>query len=1106
MTTFNIDDLAAVGEWIVSEQRGSPTHPTWRVVHGASHVHGELMLFRAEGVNRRMLSMELANLVELHAPGLTQMLDYGFEGEEILWVVTAPAVGASLATLLGGGPERFDGLYQVARLFRPVGEALGELHRIGMHTIGLSPDSILVDANGAARLRVEFAVPATRISSPEAEAEIPQDPYAAPEERVPGAVDPGLVDVYRFAALFFRCLEGDAFFAAAVADPGSEGLIPREGPESLRRSVYWATHRDPTKRVDYLSALVLSLVDIVESDQVGPDEAYVEEEVEGDGLEEALDPDDPRYDPPERSVRLAVIMAGLLVAFFAATLLTLREYVNGQVEGNPTEEVVAAPESSGPTSTPQVYLTPAAVAQRPLGLGPQRSPEYIFPLSWLTSISGRTWRLMELPGPWSSALSANYDFDYVAPDYIRVQRPPVPSDTQERILSFKPQFLPEGRIRFEGIWGDRRLTLAIPQRWRLVEAPEVQLTVRRSPSLIPEVSMLGLWADGDPAWSVRLNGDVHDGRREVFTLHGLMSSGVHDLRLFAYHRSQLPCELTVHSGLWSEIVANSYTRVRFVKVPPILDLASWPMPFVDLAEPDPLQLVIVVPEGATDGELHAAGLIAAALGDRVGDHLAKIRIYQGSLEKAPAGDAIVISTGATSPSTVELGKLLASDMNPEVAAVGRSLAHSSLPAAGTLALFPRPDDQIRAVLAVVAADDAAVVGLGQLLAYRHGVKLVSGRVEALNEFQDPEPSLARAWEGVMPESDSFTLADLGLDDQTVSGFHGGPVTVPLRMVPDERPLAGSAHVNLVYSYSARADAEGSKLNIYLNDELLSSTKLSSPDGAGMAQAYVDLPVHRMGPDSKLVVSFELRPQEGEDCLGEMQDPIWGTLHATTRFVVPRARWHNLSDLGLLKFGGYPFGIQPDYSDLTFVLPKEGGGREADDLQAYVELAAEFGRVSRGDHISFNFFRGSPEEAKALDTDVVVVTTQDTDPGLVFKQEDFGWISDHTALIAALPSSSDSTGLLECEPGKHLFDRLEGDQTVLSSCEPPIPPSGQARELAGRRPIATSAATTLSRFYWWIVGGTLFIFAFVIFVRSRRREIRQARDGGLHAGRRGSPYR
>ena len=699
-----------------------------------------------------------------------------------------------------------------------------------------------------------------------------------------------------------------------------------------------------------------------------------------------------------------------------------------------------------------------------------------------------------------------------------------------RDLSFAEDLRHGGDLSLVGIFSFGSVQFGVPDDWELVGQPELHLSYKRSAQLIPEVSSITVWVDGQPVGTFPLDGDPNGVDTETLPLVLLSESGYHNIQFVAYHRSLLPCEISDHPGLWSRILGNSFIRVRYRPVTPALSLSDWPRPFRDDRDPDSASITMVIPENPSEEEIQAAGYIASYLGHEAPWLPMDLHLHQGGIHGAPAGHLIVVGRADSRAAVFEESKaLMTASQNPELQDTARGLSAASLPRAGVIALAPRPSNPHHAVLMVLGTNGPGVVQLSQLLSGQEASQLPVGVRSAIDEVETSPPMNERAWEDTIPTEPAFTLQDLGLADQTASGYRGGAVNIPLRLIPDEHPRSGAARLELIYSYTAQASSEQSRLDVYLNGVATGGVALHDMDGRHRQKLLLDLPVHELGPESNLEVKFSLIGKEPPICLGEHHDEMWGTVHSDTRLTLPRDQWATIPDLSLLRYGGYPFTLRADLSDTLFVLPAEP---QRADYQAFIWLAAEFGRVSRGDRFAYGVQKGPVRAEKVSGLHLVVVESgRDAEvikssgllPSMSFsiKKSPFvglaladgggvvmgadarvayleemvlPWDENRAALVAFAADGALFERVGPCLETGPLFDRLAGKVTQVASClDLAIVPAEQVKIL-GEQPAREAAYVPVKTHYWWIILGLVLLAAFILLVGIMLRKRRSRREG------------
>ena len=691
--------------------------------------------------------------------------------------------------------------------------------------------------------------------------------------------------------------------------------------------------------------------------------------------------------------------------------------------------------------------------------------------------------------------------DEVAPEALLV-----------RDISFGTDLARTGDMALVGINAVNSVRFGIPDYWGVQGDPELHLQIARSAMLIPDVSAITVWADGRPVGTFALDADPAEVDDIVIKLPLQAENGYHNLQFWAYHRSRLPCELSDHPGLWSRILESSFVRVRYRPQTPELSLSKWPHPFRDDRDPDPARVVLLIPKDPSVEEIKSAGYVASYLGHISGWRPMDLYVHQGSLRTAPAGHVVILARAdAPSAGLTDLRAVLDASEG-ELAEAGAALRSGDLPAAGLITLAPRPGSPMRTVLGLVGKTGGGVVDLARLLSGEEVSKLPVGVTERVDSLRTPAPMEARRWTNTAPPETTFTLADLGLEDRMAMGYHGGTVSIPINMVPDDHPVPGSARLELLYSYSAQADPTNSRLDVFLNGAAVGGVALDEGDGRNHVKLLLELPVHEMGPESRLDIRFALLQKEEPTCIGEDREHLWGTVHSDTRLTLPRDRWARIPDLSLIRYGAYPFGLKPDLSETTFVLPDDPARTE---LQLFAWLAAELGRVARGNRFAYEVTVGPIKKEDTEGRDMIVIDSGPqgsliqkmglldsmsfspkgtpgvslalasggmvalgADPRVAYFEEMIlPWNKDRGALVAyaAEPTLFERVG--RCLNGSPLFDRLTGRVTRVASCtDLAAIPTSEARVI-GERPVREAAYEPIRNNYWLILAG----IALLVFV-------------------------
>lgn len=535
-----------------------------------------------------------------------------------------------------------------------------------------------------------------------------------------------------------------------------------------------------------------------------------------------------------------------------------------------------------------------------------------------------------------------------APPELRAPELLLPSPGAERVFqaSFGDALFIQTDLLLEGVDAEALIDFTVPAEWEILADPVVTLALSHSPVLLPERSHLTATLNGQAIGSVQL--DATNGVGGQLTLHlprALLQPYNH-LRLRAVQHYGAPCEDPFDPGLWTRVKRTSSLSMAYRRRPITPDLARFPFPLFDATGYGPADLTLVLtpsPSAATIDAIGRLGVAFGRLADYRGVHLA------GTVGTVGDADthALLVGTWGESP---EIRALLG-----EVA---------PRPAEGLVALVPNPADPTRAVLVVSGADEEGLQRAALAVASQNRHEILSGTQARVDFVADGRAPPHRRLPRPVPPTTRFSLADLGLADQTVRGFYTPAVYVPLELDGDAAFRPGGAEATVHYAYAAGLDPSLSSLEIRLDGVTVKSVTLDNAAGSGGSKVRVTLPDGVMTPRSKLEMAFTLFP-EGFDACGYVSDEtLWATVYADTAVEIERDRVAHLPDLARLRYGLWPFTLEPDAGAVIAALPDNP---TAADVGAGFLLGAALGRASHATHPSFRLapasavsFHGEPD--------------------------------------------------------------------------------------------------------------------------------------------------
>lgn len=660
----------------------------------------------------------------------------------------------------------------------------------------------------------------------------------------------------------------------------------------------------------------------------------------------------------------------------------------------------------------------------------------------------------------------------------------------------------------EGIDATEDVVFTVPAGWDILEDPTLEIAFDHSSALLPERSHLTVSVNGHPLHSVALdarNGTA--GRLRVRVPRDVLQPYNH-VQLRAVQHVSHHCEEPFDPSLWTRVRKESWVEMAWAPREVSPDLAALPYPFVDDTGYGPVEVAIVAGERPSPATVAAAGRVGLALG--------RLSPYRPIHIVTPARDVERAETHA-----VVIGL---PQENPAIRALLGDVGLK--PSQGLVAMVQNPAAPHLAVLVVTGADAEGLARATSALTGQNRSEVLAGARTIVDEAIPSDPPPPARVPRAAPARDRFTLADLGLPDQTVRGFSAPALRVPLGLEGDAVVRPGGASATIEYGYAARLDPRLSAMEIRMDGVTVRTVPLDDPDGSPRSSVSIDLPESLIRPDAVLEVVFHTFPKEFDACQYLSDRTLWATLYATSTLELDRDHVAELPDLERLRFGAWPFTLERDDGEVIVALPDVPGPEE---LAAGVQVAAWLGqrtgaaspalRVAPASEVSFG---GSPDAHFVLVADGAPHALYDRlarGGNLVLTGTGGRQLQDEArnVLLGATPDSAYATIEETLSPANderavlvlHAQDRqalaeltrsltddervgrLEGNVAVLGD-------AGSVRTLATATrhqvgSVAVGAAVRLAvRRHWMFVGMGLIGGAFVL--AAARRAWARGRDG------------
>ncbi|MDG1480353.1 MAG: cellulose biosynthesis cyclic di-GMP-binding regulatory protein BcsB [Myxococcota bacterium] len=479
-------------------------------------------------------------------------------------------------------------------------------------------------------------------------------------------------------------------------------------------------------------------------------------------------------------------------------------------------------------------------------------------------------------------------------------------------------------LMLRGLRAIEGVDFTIPKTWALTADPMVHLRLAHSEALLPERSTISLQVNGQIIHSARLDMDnAVDGEIVAQIPRGVLED-FNTLQILAVQHVTDACEDPFDPSLWTRVHADSYLSFPHRSVPLRPDLSQFPFPLYDPLDYGPVTLSVAGITTASPAQLSALAEIGFALG-RYADYRGVSLIEPTDSLSAADGHLLVFGTPAENPL---VGQLLGAE----------------LPGAGEgmVAIQANPEQPDRAILVVTGGDEAGLRQAAHALATEDRHELLAGSRARIRSVADALPPASRQSPLPLPPERTFSLADIGIPDQTVRGYYSAPVSISLKMAGDANPPLDGARVGIDYAYSALLDNTLSTIEVRLNGVTLRSEALDEYNGEEKKRLWVELPYELTEPTSQLEVVFHLFPNNFNPCEYVSDRQLWATVFDTSTLEFSRDHFTDLPDLSLLRHRLWP--VSTDSGSVVLVTDASGSPESA---AAATLMAAHLGAASAG---------------------------------------------------------------------------------------------------------------------------------------------------------------
>jgi len=478
------------------------------------------------------------------------------------------------------------------------------------------------------------------------------------------------------------------------------------------------------------------------------------------------------------------------------------------------------------------------------------------------------------------------------------------------------------QIELHGIDSRHEIYFTLPQT-HVVRAAKIHIYYAFSPSLLPELSHLKLMMNGTLFATVQptpgqLGGSDSKDAEAEFTIPADLLVHNNTLTIEFIGHYTMVCEDPANTTLWTRVHRTTYLDLHGDLLPLADDVKQLPMPFLDPAVIQPLNIPIVFASAPSYKAIQAAGVVTSYFGMISENRPVRFPVHIGPI---PQGNAIVISDNA-------------SNLPP-----GLNLPDINMP---TVAMRTNPIDPYGKILIVAGADPDQVLLAAQAVALHSD--MLAGAQASIDSLRLPMKQLPDAAPRWARTDQHIALWDYSTAEQ-LQGDGTAPLSVYFRIPPDlyYNSSKPNAVLRMVYRYNSIPIGPISSAQMRINNAFLGSIPLiPGQEASKRMQVDVPVPVVNLRPFSNSL-SFDFTFQLLKK--GGCQD----TTPINMQAAVLRDSYLDLSgyphyapmpNLELFSNAGFPFTRVADLSETTVVLP--AAPTEA-EIETFVTLMGHFSR-------------------------------------------------------------------------------------------------------------------------------------------------------------------
>jgi hypothetical protein len=513
------------------------------------------------------------------------------------------------------------------------------------------------------------------------------------------------------------------------------------------------------------------------------------------------------------------------------------------------------------------------------------------------------------------------------------------------------------------------------RRDRIATDAKLQLEYTPSPALLPTLSHLRVYLN-DVLMSVIPIDKDQLGKKIVrqVDLDPRLVSDFNRVRLeFVGHYTDI-CEEPSNSALWVNIGRTSRVSLKEQALVVKNDLAYFPLPFYDSRGYDKPVLNMVFAASPTLGEQRAAGILASYFGSQAAWRGTQFPVLFDQLPVStpanPVVASIVFATNSHRPAFL-------ADMKqyPPVEAP-------------VVQMIDSPNDHYSKVLLVMGRDEADLAAAAQALAL--GGDLFRGDRVVIDKVQQIEPRQPYDAPNWMRTDRPVHFSELIKypEQLRASGLQPLPISLDINLPPDLFVWRNQGiPLQTKYRYTPPASNDGSRLNISLNNQFITSLPLlvNSNDRleelrlavlsseSSNVNENLSVPALKIGDRNNLKFNFSFATGVGSSPRDRCQTSLPVDIQAVIddQSSIDMSGYHHyiaMPDLAAFARSGFPYSRMADLSETVVMVPRQPSAVQLSTyLEAVAGISARSGLPAMNLTLSDNW-----EDASKHDADLLIL--------------------------------------------------------------------------------------------------------------------------------------